>query len=655
MRMKQGRPRRRIRWRVLLGILLVATAAGALVTAARVTTPRGSAYVAQPMTIQHSRDEYAQSLYYYLVPAAPAQVKAALQSELEREGYAWDDDSAPLHRLSAYWVDITARHRPDIRQALLDAHGLVSTPVLDEALAEGVITAGEKTQFGHALAQQEAFEDETVERVPFFDQRIERWRFHRSRGYLARYDDEAGLMDVAPMFHQGPMTLVWFAGTKTVKRYHPHLLGCMTGVGCFPAPGIDTKDEAVMYVDGALDERIHAIASGLHALDRRTADEALRDFLRSGEDEAEAPPLRESASVPATALAAYDLPADESELRRYDDGGWRLLALPDGSVLAAGLQSRRYVLRDGKLERHDEATVFGADGGVRIDAQGTVWGFTWQDATDGPLLVRWPAGQPAQRFPVPYQMQDWTLVPGRGIALREGDDKLHVLDAQTGRWSDAHWNDKLRRQVSDSLDQVLPWSRGAVPIHFRDDLLWDGDRDLYGVSPLTGKVAAAAPLNKRSHRMISPFFGSREAGWVIAITDASRGREVYRLFDLTTGEARVDLLADSVRYPASVARTAHGRLLATTGGATEGTPVAVFDTRTGQALANLAPPAGYAAVAAAFSWSGDGLWVYLQESGPDSRRKLAWWPVPEAYRDAASGESVPDQLRCERPFDACKL
>ncbi len=658
--MKVGAPKkrspRRARVRILLGLVLVLTMVGGYLMATRANTPRGSAYVAQPMLMQHRRDEYAQTLYYYLVPAAPAQVRAALQAGLEGEGYAWDEDSAPLDSLSAYWVNVAARQRPEVRKALLDAHGVVSTPLLEEALTKGVITPEEKAMFGAALAGQGEFDDDTVKRVPFFSQRIQRWRFHRTHGHLARYDDEGGLMDVSPMLDQESMTLVWFAGTRTIKRYRPHLLVCMTGVTCIPAPGIDVKDDAAMYVDAELDRRLHEAATRLHALDPARATAALRDFLQNGAEEEGAPPLRDGRGASVIALSAHDLPVDEADLRRYDDRSWRLLALPDGSVMAAGLQSRRYTVRDGKLEWHDEAPVFGAEGGVRIDAQGTLWGFTWQDADDGPMLARWTPGQGASKpIRVPYSMRDWTLMPGHGVGLREGDDALHVLDPQTGRWSDASWNGKLRGQVSDSLDQALPWSRGAIPIHFHDGLLWDGDRDLYGVSALTGKVAASAPLTKRSHLMTSVFFGSREAGWAIAITDSASGQDVYRLFDLATGEPRADLLADSVRYPAGVARTAHGRLLAAAGGASPGVPVAVFDTRNGAPLANLTPPPGYAAVAVAFSWKGDGLWVYLEEAGPDSHRKLAWWPVPEPYRDAAAGEAVPDQLRCDDRFEACKL
>ena len=650
------RPRRRIRFRTVLGLLLLAVGVGVYLMDKRANTPRGSAYVAEPMLMQHSRGEYAQSLYYYLVPAAPEQVRAALQAGLQGEGYAWTEDDAPLDSLSSDWVKIAARHRPDVRKALLDAHGAVSTPLLDDALAQGVITPGEKATFGAALAGQGEFDDETVKRVPFFTQRIRRWRFQRSYGGLTRYEDGGGLMDVAPMLGQTPMTLVWFAGSRTIKRYRPHLLACMTGVTCLPAPGIDVKDDAVMYVDAEFDRRLHDIATSLHALDPARTKIALGDFLRGGSDEDAAPALRDSKSAPVVALSAHDLPADEANLRRYDDRSWRLLALPDGSVLAAGLQSRRYVLHDGELDLHDEKPVFGAEGGVRIDAEGTVWGFTWQDAEDGPMLARWTPGQPAAKpIPVPYRIQDWALVPGHGIGLREGDDALHVLDTKSGRWSDATWNTKLRGQVSDSLDQALPWISSAVPIHFHDGLLWESDRDLYGVSPLTGKVAATARLNKHSRLMTSAFFGSREAGWVIAMTDDALGRDVYRLFDLGTGEPRADLLTGSAGYASGVARTAHGRLLATAGGGSPGVPVAVFDTHTGEPLANLMPPDGYMAIAVAFSWKGDGLWVYLEEEGPDSRRKLAWWPVPEAYRDAAAGEAVPDQLRCDDRMDACKL
>jgi hypothetical protein len=641
--------------RVALVLLLGAVAWAVHMTSPRAVAPRVSAYVARPMLMQHSRDEYAQELFYYLVPASPAQVRAALQAKLDGEGYAWADDSAPLDRLSSYWVNTTVRHRPEIRRALLDAHGVTSTPVLEEALAKGVVTPDEKAAFAAALAGQGEFDDDTVKQVPFFAQRIQRWRFTRTRGDLIRYDDDGGLMDVSSVFDRGPMTLVWFHGARTARYYRPHLLSCMTGVACFPVPSVEVRNDAVMYVDAALDRDIHEVAGRFHALDAASTEGLLSDFVRSGAGDDVVPPLRDAAGAPAVALAAHDLPADEADLRRYDNNSWRLLALPDGSVLAAGSQSRRYVLNDDKLVLRDEPLVVGAEGGVRMDAQGAVWGFSRQEADDDLGLVRWTPGQPAAKpVPVPYAMEDWTLIPGHGVGLREGDGKLHVLDIRTGQWSHAAWNDALRGKVSDSLEQVMPSASSGVPIHFHDGLLWLGDRDLYGISPLTGKVAAAAKLTKHSHLLTSVFFGSRDAGWAIALTNAPSGSTVYRLFDLATGEPRADLLAGSANYPVGVARTARGRLLATAS-SSENVPVTVFDTRTGQPLVNLTPPAGYAASAVAFSWKGDGLWVYLEEAGADSHRKLAWWPVPEAYRDAAAGEAVPDQLRCDRRLDACEL
>lgn len=634
-------------------LLIVLVSLGSYVHMARRMTPSPSSYTHTLIYLQRNHDEMVQRVNYYLIPAPPEQVRDALQSSLQADGYQWSDDSAPLWSMDSSWVDISMSHRPEVRQALQQKVAAASAPLLDKALAQGVLTADERTHFEESFIDQKEFEDDSLKDLPFFAQQIKRWRFNRTLGgRLARYDQEGGVMDVSPMFNQTPMTLLWFTGTKTIVRYKPHLFGCMIGVACFPAPGIDNVDESVEYIDAGLDGSLHTVTTAMHALEGGKSDASMHVLIRDLPDPQQQPTeVRDTATAPSAALTIYDLPEDEENLRRYDDDNWRLLPLPDGSVLAAGGQSRRYAVQNAALVLTDEPPSYIGRAGPRVDARGVVWGFNYDGQTT--QLVAWSLGQnKATSTPLPMLgddqlLNDWTVTPSDGVALLIGD-KLYVTAGKPGDLKSTTWNGRLRRDATDTLEHSLPWLWSKT-IHFNDGLFWWTDRDAYGVSPLTGKVVATIRTS-----MGGEFFGSRDAGWAIALPDSPvTNGTVLRMIDLSTGRPRSDWSTPGVSYTAGVARTAHGRLLVI-GSTSSGVPTTVFDMKTGKPLVNLLPPQGYVLRAAAFSWQGDKLWLYLGEEEAPSRSKLAVWNVPAEYIDASSPGTQPDQLRCDHSSDACK-
>lgn len=633
-------------------LLIVFVSIGSYAHVARRLTPTPSSYTRTLIYLQRSHHEMVQRVNYYLIPASPEQVSNALKDSLQADGYQWSDDSAPLWSMDASWVEISMKYSAEVAKALQQKAAATSSPLLDHALSQGVLTADEKTRFEASFIGQKSFEEDALKDLSFFAQQIARWQFSQVRDdRFARYDQQGGVMDVSPMFNRAPMTLLWFTGSKTVVRHRLRLVACMTGVTCFPSPGIDSQEESVEYIDALLDNRLHAVAADMHALPASESDASVHVLIRDlpatqGPDE-----VRDTAVAPNASLTLYDLPADEENLRRYDNDSWRLLPLPDGSVLAAGAQSRRYVLKNDALMHIDEPPSFIGRAGPRVDAQGVVWGLHYGGETM--QLVAWSLGQKkVTSTPLPMlgsagSLDDWTLTPDGGVALLIGD-KFYVTNGKPGDLKSATWNSGLRRKASDSLENALPWLWSKT-IHFNDGLFWWTDRDAYGVSPLTGKVVAS--FGTSADRL---FFGSRDGGWAIALAEPPAGLgPLLRVVDLSTGQARSDWRTPGISYMAGAARTAHGRLLAI-GGSLSGVPTTVFDMKAGKPLVNLLPPPGYVLKAAAFSWQGDKLWLYLEEEGASSHRKLAVWSVPAPYIDASSPGKQPDQLRCQYPIDACK-
>lgn len=230
------------------------------------------------------------------------------------------------------------------------------------------------------------------------------------------------------------------------------------------------------------------------------------------------------------------------------------------------------------------------------------------------------------------------LVPGQGIAFRDRDD-LYTLEAN-GQWMRRVWNSRLRGEVSDSLDHVLPWlgrTSDSRP-HPGDGLFWQSDRDLYGVDPRSAQVVASSRLPNANLVL-----GSRTAGWGLVL-DSTYKVGVAPIFDLKSGRLRFDVETRLVNNTSSFARSAHGRLLALSSRMSNS--VLVLDMHDEQPLAVLMAPEGYAIQATAFSWKGDQLWMFARGQAGQAPRMMVW-DVPAPAVDPVREARLPDQVRCD--------
>lgn len=597
------------------------------------------------MKMSDDGGQYVSGIYYLVASPADA-VKASLEKGFDRaglSGFQWEDTSAALSTLESDWVPIALARHPSVQNNLNQKLSRDATKVLARALAEGTITSGELAQFQESILHQREYESDDVKDVPLFSQRISRWRFSRTTGSSKAFDDFGVVMDVSSILDRGPTTLVWFGGRERITTRKLRLSSCMVGVTCFPDPHIERNETVDVKINPAMASVIGKVASDMHVLPMAEVMEALRAPIVS--DGPVQVPKRASAVAPLQDAVSFDLPADEASFRHYDNDGWRMMALPDGSMLTSGTPTtHRLSLNAGTLRRQSTAPYFPAAAGLKLDPDGTVWGMTY-----GQALLSWRADKTkAVLHALPgfsdRVIDDWVVNPGHGAGLRSGD-KVYSIPVQGGGLQLHTWNAALRKAAVDTQEHTMSgvWSS---TIHFDDGLLWQADRDGYGISPATARVARTV-----STRVKDLVFGSQDGHWGLSrMTDS--GDRAFRIVDLESGLPRWDLDTPTVNYPSGLARTAHGRLLATSNDDDSGaSPVAVFDMHTGVPVANVRIPKEFRVAAIAFTFKGDALWMYLEKSGSDSRKVLVW-QVPELLRDPASGGSLPGQLRCTVP--TCK-
>lgn len=587
---------------------------------------------------------YEQGLYY-LIPQPYDAVKGSLERDLAspgQRGFQWRDDSAALSRMESYWARISAMRDPALRNALSRQASQAAAPVLDQALRAGVITEAERADFAQAIAAQSEHAAETIRQAPFFAQTIPRWSFHREQAKSRPAQKDYGtVMDISPMAGRSPMTLVWFGGTSTSVSRQFKLFSCMVGVTCVPYPHIERKTESSSRADPALERAVAGFAQGMQALPSADADRIMQGYFDAyglGAGAAAVPVVR-SASLPEASLPGAELPADESMLRRYDNHDWSLLALPDGSLLASGSASHRYLPQGDTVERRDAAPEFGPAFNLKIDASGMVWGSSI--GSDGARAVlAWRPGQgESVSHALPRDLSywpanGWTARPAGGVAVR-ASDSLFVLSPQ-GEWSRHTWNGALRSQVDDVLERAMPRAHSRR-IHFGDGLFWSADRGAYGIDPGTARVARSAKTSTENL-----FFGSLPGNWALATIHGNDARR-FRVVDLSTGRARFDVDTPAANYTSSLARSARGRLLAVGG---SDNAVTVLDMAEGKPLLNLRLPKSESVSAMAFSWKGDRLWIYARKVGSADGARLIAWNVPDGLADGAAGADFPDQLRC---------
>ncbi|WP_373743016.1 hypothetical protein, partial [Achromobacter insuavis] len=437
-----GAPRRFQRVLALAALLLSASAAAAPI-------------LMQPLP----GATYAQGRYY-LIPQPYATVKADLEQGLAGKdlgGFRGRDDSGPLSSMEFYWAEIGARHQPALKQALDQQANQAADPVLAKALAAGAINRDEHDAFRAAIARQPDYAPEQIKSLPFFSQPVARWSFQRERGKSRRTQSDYGtVMDLSGLTGREALTLVWHGGTDTTITRHFRLTRCMVGVTCFPDPHFEYNSQSVDHADPALDSYLDGLARRLQALPEADADRLMQayfDAYARGRATATQPvgPAPAQATLPEPPVSGIRLPADEADLRRYDNDEWRLLALPDGSLLASGGATQRFVPRagatpaangprqgaDAAITREDTAG-FGLARALKIAADGQVWALGLREDDGGRTLLAWRPGQ--RRAAVhaldpqlpQWRIDNWTLPAAGGVALRVGDD-LYTMTPQ-GRW-----------------------------------------------------------------------------------------------------------------------------------------------------------------------------------------------------------------------------
>lgn len=584
---------------------------------------------------------------YYLVPAEFAAVQQALMQAIPSEGRAgsWEDASAELSTLDSGWIETAVSRRPEVRATLRAIKAAWIMPIIDEASAKGAVHPSEVASFHTMLQDQIVFSDEVVEQAPIARQRIARWWLRRAHG---RFQTEVGLMDVAPMLGLDPMTLIWSSG-RQIETSHEFKLGIsITGVTGIPFPHFERSQSVHLYRDPALEATVSAVARTFNALNTSDATAFMERFERYYSPEA-LPPVRDGRDVVDLQWSILDLPAGEPR-RSYHDTNWRLLALPDGSALITGWDSYRYTLNDGSVQRTRIDAQFNSNTkGVRIDRHGVVWGFVFDD--NQYKLVSWSSDRGLRLYPLEEAgldfsyIKDWTVLPESGVAILAHNGIFTMTPGARAFRVIPSGGKRLRADVIDAMGPALPPRAWSSALRLDDGLLWAADVFLYALSPSTGTVASSVPAS-----VGNLFFGSIEAGWAIAQAHV-QGHDVYRVADLASGKARYDIETGAVSHPASVARTANGRLLALSGSSRV---TVVFDMASGRAVGGLRVPPEYEVEDTAFSWSGDRLWAYLRKIGGTNDAKLAVWDVPPDLRDAASGGTYPDQVRCTITISSCE-
>ena len=588
---------------------------------------------------------------YYLIPQPYATVKGSLEQGFAAAsglgGFQLRDDTAALSDMEFYWVQVGARHLPALREALAVEAGAQAAPVLDRALKAGAIAREEYAAFRDAIVSQQDYADDTLKAVPFLAQPIARWSFHRTQGKLrAQQIDYGTVMDISSLVDTPPLTLVWYGGTATTVTRKLKLMSCMVGVTCIPDPHIERNTRATEHLAPALASHLDGLASRMQALTPAGASHVMQayfDAYARGVPQLAPATLQASAATPVR-LPAVVLPADESEQRRYDNDDWHLLALPDGSLLASGAAAHRYVSHGDSVQRR---AVDGLNGtrGLKIDPDGLVWGLaTGEDGA--PRLLTWrPGGKPASHAPSPgvqaWRINNWTIRASGGVALRL-DDWMYALTPQS-RWNQHKWNAEPRRAASDAVEHALPWVYSPA-IHFGDGLFWAADRAGYGIDPDTARVSRS--IKTSTDKL---FFGSHAGGWALAPASNAEGAQIFRIINTANGQPRFDLATPAAYYTSSVARSAHGRLLAISGGESA---VTVINMKSGQIALNLRVSNNHSVSAMAFSWKGDKLWIYARAQG-NGPPELTAWDVPAGLIDGAEGRNIPDQLRCGSSME-CK-
>lgn len=601
----------------------------------------------------------------FLIPRPLKEIKAILQSKpawfegFQKRGV--ESQFLSEEEIKNEWTKIYYQYHPQTYKESKQAR----LKKLDEVVAKKGITADERRDWGMAI-QNETVAEINSEIPDAFIQKISREEFVKSfsgrRGLKMnefRVEEYVVLLDVAPFLdQQSPLTLVWHGGVETLeKRTTFEWSACMTGVTCFPFPHWETTSTENTSISPAVRKSLSDLAIKFDALPveqvRRLRD-AFDMESRNSIQEHELL-LKTGAEVPLRSFRAavvdstlHPLPGtldpkkSRQPIKALADG--RFFSNIGGQILertAAGVGVR-------KLSTEVELSA------SRVDGKGQLWGlaFKRQERTpDTVCLVRLDA----ERLTMHRQSQciNSVMFPN-WLMTSQGRAVLYAASSPTSksRWIDlADENSSVEaedffRSRQEAID-VTPLMAGSLThtidttLDLGDGLFWFGSNGLIGVSPKTGKAQKSFPGVKGGDAMSLLVFGSAAGNWFLRTATASNHNSVLRVHRLTDGLPLYDLPAD--RYLAAVARSAHGRLLASSPGSYRSKdPVVVWDMATGDPVANITKSANVDILSMAFNWRGDELWIQAFDR---SRRMhgIMIWQIPNALKDAADSRNVPDQ------------
>jgi hypothetical protein len=584
-----------------------------------------------------------------LIPQPFAEVSKTLRHTVFNESgmqhFTWSDISQPLMEMDRRWLLGLFYYNPPLSSGLNGNVSAEQRMLLTQGVTAGVLTQKEYDRYAHYLIDTDKYSPANLQRVHLLTQKIPQQTFERKKGDIYQY---GFIMDMSVLLNKPNMTLFFYYSQTEKAISEFNLFSCMTGVVCIFSPHVTTSTmPPEPYIDRTLADNVTQFLTKNHALAEKQTNDYMRVFYADSQQKSDIADASTTVEgIPETSLETYDLPVSDSDNRfSYIKPLKGILTLSDGGVLVAlDDNTRVYHIHDGKLQKLAVPFIFDS---VEIDTKGNLWGFGYYNS--GVDFVKWtPLTQ--KMTTMRYSAEniiapDKWLITGKNDIFLMQDGALQKLSMKENKFinTDVYWNWRLRTDIDNLLENTTARWNSSSEVKFNDGLFWYSRRDVYGVSPTTGKVVAAIPTSE------AVFFGSHEGNWAIASGDFDdSGRYYVNRVDLTSGEAMSRMrtgvtIPDKNRQPClKLARTAQGRLLALAGE----NYITLWDMKTTQPIARLAITQGYNLTGMAFTWQGDKLWLYMKSKDNLRSAKLAQWQVPAAYRDRVSARALPDQMFC---------
>lgn len=581
-----------------------------------------------------------------LIPQPFAQVSQVVRNTIFQasgpDHFIWKDESQPLMNLEREWLLGAFYYNPSIYPMLHGELSVEQKSLLTQGVIAGVLTQKEYDRYANYLSESNKYIPGNLQQVPFLTQNIKKYTFERKKGDIYQY---GFVMDASMLLNKENMTLFFYSAQSEETASKFDFFTCMTGVVCVFNPHVTTTTmPPEPYIDRKLTEKVASYLKENHALSEKETDAYMHVFYENLQQQTiDAGLLVGAEHLSETPLIDYDVPNET--VTHSQTSMSAVQTLPDGRLLIIiDSETHLYKISHNKLQ---ETNVPFQLASAQVDSKGNLWGFSYNES--GVDLVKWsPATQ--KNMTIHYDPFN-TLAPNSWLVTEKGqlflmrDGEILTLPVHGNEFvsTNVYWNWQLRFDINESLDNTDAPHFPSSEIKFNDNLFWLKDRDVYGISPQTGKVDAVISTTQ------DIFFGSRQANWAIAAGgfDEKGQYYVYNV-DLASGKALMGIrtgitIPDKNSHPClKLARTAQGRLLAVAGER----DVAIWDMKAMQPVARLAIAKGYKVVAAAFTWSGDKLWLYMISEDNRLPDKLAQWDVPANFRDRAAAAALPDQNIC---------